>query len=188
MHIIPHNLLSYERMWAHSCCLTPPIGQEQVPQDEAHGECCDEFVRDLESSPSQLWVAGPLSPYNVFIYLFCIELLLYSKEVTFDHVPWFIICVRLGSSTPSDYVRARVLVPRNPGVTKVVSKEMLTVGRNLDRNGQNPYLLTLLWFFLYLSWSCLTFYCSTLIILIFSTLRQDGFHTLESYIYDLSKR
>jgi hypothetical protein len=24
MHIIPHDLLSYERMWAHSCCLTPP--------------------------------------------------------------------------------------------------------------------------------------------------------------------
>jgi hypothetical protein len=31
-----------------------------------------------------------------------------------------------------------------PGVTEVVSEEMLTVGRNLDRNGQNPYLLTLL--------------------------------------------
>jgi hypothetical protein len=30
----------------------------------------------------------------------------------------------------------------NPGVTEVVSEEMLTVGRNLDRNGQNPYLLT----------------------------------------------
>jgi hypothetical protein len=29
----------------------------------------------------------------------------------------FIICVRLGPSTPGDDVRARVLVPRNPGVT-----------------------------------------------------------------------
>jgi hypothetical protein len=29
------------------------------------------------------------------------------------------------------------------------------------------------------------FCSSTLITLIFSTLRQDGFHTLESYIYDL---
>jgi hypothetical protein len=70
------------------------------------------------SSPSQLWVAGPLSPYNVLIYLFCTKLLLYSKDVTFDPVPWFIICVRLGPSTPGDYVRARVLVPRNPGVTR----------------------------------------------------------------------
>ena len=47
MHIIPHNLLSYERMWAHSCGLTPPIGQEQVPQDEARGGYCDEFVSGL---------------------------------------------------------------------------------------------------------------------------------------------
>jgi hypothetical protein len=79
--------------------------------------------RSRSSSPSQLWVAGPLSPYNVIIYLFCIELLLYSKDVTFDPVPSFIICVRLGPSTPGDYVRARVLVPRNPGVTEVVSEE-----------------------------------------------------------------
>jgi hypothetical protein len=43
--------------------------------------------RSRLSSPSQLWVAGPLSPYNVFIYLFCIELMLCSKHVTFDPVP-----------------------------------------------------------------------------------------------------
>jgi hypothetical protein len=126
--------------------------------------------RSRSSSPSQLWVVGPLSPYNVINYLFCIELLLYSKVVTFDPVPWFIICVRLGPSTPGDYVRARVLVPRNPGVTEVVSEEMFTVGRNLDRNGHNHYLFILLWFFLYLSWSCFTFYRSTLINLTFATL------------------
>jgi hypothetical protein len=28
-----------------------------------------------------------LSPYNVIIYLFCIELLLYSKVMRFDPVP-----------------------------------------------------------------------------------------------------
>jgi hypothetical protein len=38
MHIIPHNLLSYERMWAHPCCLTPPIGEEQVVQEEPHNK------------------------------------------------------------------------------------------------------------------------------------------------------
>jgi hypothetical protein len=43
--------------------------------------------RSRPSSPSQLWVAGPLSPYNVIIYLFCIELQLYSNDVTFDLVP-----------------------------------------------------------------------------------------------------
>jgi hypothetical protein len=27
MHIIPYNLLSYDHVWDHPCCLTPPIGE-----------------------------------------------------------------------------------------------------------------------------------------------------------------
>jgi hypothetical protein len=42
------------------------------------------------------------------------------------------------------HMRRTQLYPLNPGVTEVVSEEMLTVGRNLDRNGQNPYPLILL--------------------------------------------
>jgi hypothetical protein len=42
------------------------------------------------------------------------------------------------------HMRRTRLYPLNPGVTKVVSEEMLTVGRNLYRTGQNPHLLTLL--------------------------------------------
>jgi hypothetical protein len=38
MHIIPHNLLSYEHLWTHPCCLTPPTGEEQVVQEEPHNE------------------------------------------------------------------------------------------------------------------------------------------------------
>jgi hypothetical protein len=34
IHIIPHNLLSDEHVWAHSCCLTPPTGEEQVVEEE----------------------------------------------------------------------------------------------------------------------------------------------------------
>jgi hypothetical protein len=34
MHIIPHNLLSDEHVWAHPCCLTSPIGEEQVVEEE----------------------------------------------------------------------------------------------------------------------------------------------------------
>ena len=119
IHIIPHNLLSDERMWAHSCCLTPPHRSRTGTAGWGTWRMlwCDR-ERSRPSSPSQLWVAGPLSPYNVIIYFF-IELLLYSKVVTFDPMPWFIICVRLGPSTPGDYVRARVLVPRNPGVTSL---------------------------------------------------------------------
>jgi hypothetical protein len=41
-------------------------------------------------------------------------------------------------------MRCTRLYPLNPGVTEVVLEEMLTVGRDLDRIGQNPYLLTLL--------------------------------------------
>ena len=77
--------------------------------------------------------------------------------------------MRLGPSTPGDYVRARVLVPRNPGVTEVVSEEMLTVGRNLDRTGQP--ILTYLFYsdsFLNFSYSFLIYFRFTLIILTFS--------------------
>jgi predicted ferric reductase len=34
--------------------------------------------------------------------------------------------VRLGPSTPGDYVRARVLVPRNPGVTEIYTTHVHT--------------------------------------------------------------
>jgi hypothetical protein len=57
-----------------------------------------------------------------------------------------------------------------PGCDRSGIRGMLTVRRNLDRNGHNHYLLTLLWFFLYFPWSCLTFYCSTMINLTFATL------------------
>jgi hypothetical protein len=64
----------------------PPAGQEQVPQDEALGGCCDEFVRGLGR---RLPVNFGLLDRCLLIcnYLFCIELLLYSKVVTFDPVP-----------------------------------------------------------------------------------------------------
>jgi hypothetical protein len=108
--------------------------------------------RSRSSSPSQLWVAGPLSPYNVIIYLFCIELLLYSKYVTFDPVPWFIICVRLGPGTPGDDVRAWVLVSLKPGCDRSGIRGMLTVGRNLDRTG-HPLLTYLCYSDSFLSFS-----------------------------------
>jgi hypothetical protein len=64
------------------------------------------------SSPSQLWVTGSLYPYDIIIYLFCTELLLYSKYVTFVSVSLFIICVRLGPSTPGDYFAPGFWTPK----------------------------------------------------------------------------
>jgi hypothetical protein len=42
------------------------------------------------------------------------------------------------------HMRRTRLYPLNPGMTEVVSEEMLSVGRNQDRTGSNAYLLTLL--------------------------------------------
>jgi hypothetical protein len=47
MHIIPHNLLSDEHMWAHPCSTHIPIGQEHVPLNDEYEGCRDEFMRDL---------------------------------------------------------------------------------------------------------------------------------------------
>jgi hypothetical protein len=58
--------------------------------------------------------------------------------VTFVSIHSVIICVVFFGA----YMRCTRLYPLNPGLIEVVSEEMLTVGRNLDRNGQNPSLLT----------------------------------------------
>jgi hypothetical protein len=66
---------------------------------------------------------------------------------------------------------------------------MLTVGRNLDRTGQNHYLLT---FTLILS--ILSLILSHLLSLysdysyLFYSKRRKGFHNLEPYIYEFQKR
>jgi hypothetical protein len=60
--------------------------------------------------------------------------------VTFISIHFVIICDVLlwrTYETPS-------ALSLNPGVTEVVSEDMLIVGRNLDRPRQSPYLLTLL--------------------------------------------
>jgi hypothetical protein len=108
IHIIPHYLLNDKLMWAHPYCLTPHMSKTGTTGWGAWRMLRCVRERSRSSSPSQLWVARSLSPYDVIIYLFCTELLLYIKVVTFVSVPWFIICVRLGPSTPGDYVRARV--------------------------------------------------------------------------------
>jgi hypothetical protein len=39
MHVIPHNLLSNEHVWAHPCCLTPPPHRRStLVQEEPHNE------------------------------------------------------------------------------------------------------------------------------------------------------
>jgi hypothetical protein len=52
--------------------------------------------------------------------------------MTFFSMHSVIICVVFSGA----YMRCTRLCSLKPGVTEVVSEEMLTVGRNLDRNGQ----------------------------------------------------
>jgi hypothetical protein len=53
--------------------------------------------------------------------------------------------VRLGPNTPGDYVRARVLVPQNPGVTvgflQLLLRGQELILENLDGVLPGPYLL-----------------------------------------------
>jgi hypothetical protein len=183
-HSFPHNLLCYDHVWAHPCCLTP----HRTRTGSSRGATQRGVWSDLGGvSQLTLWRKGWSLVHFIFIFYF-VRLPQCNKYsdviVTFISIHSVILYVVFFGAC----MRCTRLCPLNPGVTEVVSEEMLIVGRNLDRNGQNPYLLTLLWWILYLSWSCLIFCCHTLITLIFSTLRQDGFHTLESYIYDILKR
>ena len=80
-----------------------PLGQEQVPRDEVHEGCCDEFVSGL----------GHRLPVNfvcwIIVFVWCNYLiilyrtLLYINVVTFISVPWVIICVRFDPNTLGDY-------------------------------------------------------------------------------------
>jgi hypothetical protein len=67
MHIIAHNLLSDERMWVHPCYTRIPPGQGQVPQDEEHEGCRDEFMRGLGHVSQSTMVTGSLPSYDVII-------------------------------------------------------------------------------------------------------------------------
>jgi hypothetical protein len=93
-------------------------------------------------------------------------------------------------------MRCTRLCSLKPGVTEVVSEEMLTVGRNLDRNGQTltylPYsdsfytYLTLILSILILILSHLLLFYSDYSYLLYSETRWISH--LETYIYDLLKR
>jgi hypothetical protein len=102
-------------------------------------------------------------------------------HVTFIFIHFVIICDVLLWR-----MRRIWLYPLNLGVTEVVLEEMLNVGRNLDRTGQNPYLLTftLILSILFLIMFHLLLFYSDYSYLYFSR-KQEGFHTLESYNYKL---
>jgi hypothetical protein len=123
MHIIPHNLLSDERMWAHSCCLTlPHRSRTGTTGWGAWRMVWRVRERSRPSSPSQLWVAGPLSPYNVIIY--------FVQNSCYIVKMWHSIWCH-DSSYVWDLVLAHLVImfapgswsPWNPGVTSFLSMD-----------------------------------------------------------------
>jgi hypothetical protein len=136
MHIIPHNLLNGECMWAHSCCRTPPTGQEQVPRDQAHEGCCDEFMRGL--GLRLLVNFGLLDRCLLMMYLFIyfvqnsyyIVKMWYSFLYHYSSYVWGLVLVHLVIISWPGFG------PLKPGCDRSGIKGMLTVGQNLDRTGQ----------------------------------------------------
>ena len=109
-----------------------PIGEEQVVQEKPQWG-----VRFNLGGVSQLtfWRQGWILDPVIFIFYF-VRLPLCNKYsdciVIFISIHSVIIyVVSFGAC-----MRCTRLCPLKPGVTEVVSEEMLTVGRNLDRNGQ----------------------------------------------------
>jgi hypothetical protein len=96
MHIIPHNLLSDEHMWAHPCCLTPPHrrrigGLRGVTQWGVQ--------LDLGGvSQSTLWRQGWTLVHFIFIFYF-VRLPLCNKYsddiVTFISIHCYYMCCLL---------------------------------------------------------------------------------------------
>ena len=164
-HIIPHDLLSDERMWAHPCCLTPPHRRRA---GGSGGATRRGVWSDLGGVSQSTLAPTILSSFYIYLY-FVIRLPLcnkYSDVIDiYLYTVCYCICCLLGAC-----MRCTRLCSLKPGVTEVVSEEMLTVGRNLDRNGQNPYLLTLLWLILYSSHLDLVSPFATLLWLILSFL------------------
>jgi hypothetical protein len=79
------------------------------------------------------------------------------------------------------HMRGTWICPLNPGVTEVVSEEMLTVGRNLDRNGQTLTYLSISDSF----YTYLTLILSTLILILSHLLL---FYSDHSYLFYFKTR
>jgi hypothetical protein len=122
------------------CELTLAVSHPHRRRTSGLGGATQRGVRLNLGGVSQLtlWRQGQTLVHFIFIFYF-VRLLLCNKYsgdiVIFISIHSVIICVVFFDT----YMRCTWLCPLNPGVTGVVSEEMLTVGRNLDRNGQNPY-------------------------------------------------
>jgi hypothetical protein len=118
MHIIPHNLLSDEHVWAHPCCLTPPHRRRT---GGSRGATRRGVRLDLGGvSQSTLWRQGWTLVRFIFYFVRLSLCNKYSDDImTFISIYSVIICVVFFVA----YMRCTRFCPLNPGVTEVVSEE-----------------------------------------------------------------
>jgi hypothetical protein len=115
-HWFPHNLLSYDHVWAHPCCLTPPHRR----RTGGLGGATQQWVWSDLGGVSQLtyWRQGWSLVCFIFIFYFVIRLPLYNKYldviVTFISIHFVIIYVVFFGAC----MRRTRLCPLKPGCDK----------------------------------------------------------------------
>jgi hypothetical protein len=94
MHIIFHNLLSDEHMWAHPCCLTPPQVKNRYRRMKRMKDammCSWEVYAVVSQSTSGYWIVASL--WCNYLFILYITPIIVKMWHSFS-IPWFIICVR----------------------------------------------------------------------------------------------
>ena len=110
-HIIPHNLLSDEHVWAHPCCLTPPQEKKRwfKRSHTTRSSTWSRWRRPVDFMVPRMDLSS--------IYIDFVRLPLCNKYsdyiVTFISIHSVIICVVFFGA----YMRCTRLCPLNPGVT-----------------------------------------------------------------------
>jgi hypothetical protein len=125
IHIIPHNLLSDEHVWAHPCCPTPTPHRRRTGGSRGATHRGVRF--DLGGvSQLTLWRQGWSLVRFIFIFYF-VRLPLCNKYsdyiVTFISIYSIIICVVFFGAC----IRCTRLCSLNPGVTPCYSRKFFNL-------------------------------------------------------------
>jgi hypothetical protein len=129
-HTIPHNLLSDEHVWAHPCCLTPPHEKNRW-FNRSHASRNSIWSRwRLPVDLRQGWSLVCL--YLSFIF---VRLPLCNKYYDYCDIYLYTLCYYICCLLWRMYEMHPALSLK-PECDRSGIRGMLTVGRNLDRNGQ----------------------------------------------------
>jgi hypothetical protein len=186
---MPHYSPQLVERWT---CVSSPLLSHTPPQEKNRWFRRSHKARSLiwsrwrfpQLTLRQGWILDPV----IFIFYF-VRLPLCNKYSDYCDIYLYTlcyyICCLLGAC-----MRCTRLCSLKPGCGRSGIRGNVDCRTKPRLKWTKPFAtyFTLIHSILISPWSCLSFCFSTLITLTFSTLRQDRFHTLESYIYDISKR